>query len=114
MSNGSIVQSIGAVVDIEFPRDRMPHVYDALVLEADPSNRLIEQGLTFEVQHQLCERVGRTLALGSSYGLNGCMQVRNTGEGIKVHSARPPLEDTTSVMEEWIDEGGPIKTDERR
>jgi len=47
MSTGSIVQSIGAVVDIAFPREGMPLVYDALVLEADPTNKLVEQGLTF-------------------------------------------------------------------
>src|ERR1700739_2865278 len=84
MSKGSIVQSIGAVVDIEFPRDRMPLVYDALVLEADPTNKLVEQGLTFEVQQQLGDGVVRTIAMGSSDGLKRGMKVRGTGEGIKV------------------------------
>ena len=49
MTTGTIVQCIGAVVDVEFPRDAMPHVYDALVLEHDAGNKLVEQGLTFEV-----------------------------------------------------------------
>jgi F-type H+/Na+-transporting ATPase subunit beta len=114
MSNGSIVQSIGAVVDIEFPRDQMPLVYDALVLEADPSNRLVEQGLTFEVQQQLGDGVVRTIAMGSSDGLKRGMQVRNTGEGIKVPVGPATLGRIMDVLGRPIDEGGPIKTDERR
>ncbi len=111
---GNIVQSIGAVVDIEFPRDQMPHVYDALVLEADPSNRLIEQGLTFEVQQQLGDGVVRTIAMGSSDGLKRGMQVRNTGEGIKVPVGAATLGRIMDVLGRPIDEGGPIKTEERR
>ena len=111
---GTIVQSIGAVVDIEFPRDQMPHVYDALVLEADPSNRLIEQGLTFEVQQQLGDGVVRTIAMGSSDGLKRGMQVRNTGEGIKVPVGAATLGRIMDVLGRPIDEGGPIKTEERR
>jgi F-type H+-transporting ATPase subunit beta len=57
MSIGKIVQVIGAVVDIEFPRDEMPKVYDALVLEKDENNKLAEEGLTFEVQQQLGDGV---------------------------------------------------------
>jgi F-type H+/Na+-transporting ATPase subunit beta len=114
MSNGSIVQSIGAVVDIEFPREHMPLVYDALVLEADPSNRLVEQGLTFEVQQQLGDGVVRTIAMGSSDGLKRGMQVRNTGEGIKVPVGTATLGRIMDVLGRPIDERGPIKTDERR
>ena len=69
MSKGTIVQCIGAVVDVQFPRDQMPKIYDALVLEADASNKLDEQGLTLEVQQQLGDGVVRTIALGSSDGL---------------------------------------------
>ena len=69
MSIGQIVQVIGAVVDIEFPRDEMPKVYDALVLEQDKTNNLAEAGLTFEVQQQLGDGVVRTIAMGSSEGL---------------------------------------------
>src|SRR5271165_4119939 len=114
MSNGSIVQSIGAVVDIEFPREHMPLVYDALVLEADPSNRLVEQGLTFEVQQQLGDGVVRTIAMGSSDGLKRGMQVRNTGEAIKVPVGTATLGRIMDVLGRPIDERGPIKTDERR
>src|ERR671930_95585 len=67
--HGTIVQCIGAVVDVQFARDQMPRVYDALILEADPTNQLVEQGLTFEVQQQLGDGIVRTIAMGSSDGL---------------------------------------------
>jgi F-type H+-transporting ATPase subunit beta len=114
MSTGSIVQSIGAVVDIEFPRDGMPLVYDALVLEADPTNKLVEQGLTFEVQQQLGDGVVRTIAMGSSDGLKRGMKVRGTGEGIKVPVGAATLGRIMDVLGRPIDEAGPIKTEERR
>jgi F-type H+-transporting ATPase subunit beta len=113
-STGNIVQSIGAVVDIEFPRDQMPRVYDALVLEADPTNKLIEQGLTFEVQQQLGDGVVRTIAMGSSDGLKRGMKVRGTGEGIKVPVGTGTLGRIMDVLGRPIDEGGPIKTNETR
>jgi len=84
MSTGRIVQCIGAVVDIEFPREHMPQIYNALVLEADPSNKLVEQGLTFEVEQQLGDGIVRTIAMGSSDGLRRGMAVKDTGAGIKV------------------------------
>jgi F-type H+-transporting ATPase subunit beta len=62
MSNGNIVQCIGAVVDIQFPRDGMPRVYDALVLEESNEASFAEKGLTFEVQQQLGDGVVRTIA----------------------------------------------------
>jgi len=68
MAQGQIVQCIGAVVDIQFPRDQMPKVYDALQLQ-DSGSSLAEAGLTFEVQQQLGDGVVRTIALGSSDGL---------------------------------------------
>ena len=80
---GTIVQTIGAVIDIEFPRDAMPRVYDALVLE-DSDNRLAEKGLTFEVEQQLGDGVVRTIALGSSDGLQRGMKVRNTGAPLPI------------------------------
>lgn len=64
MSIGQIVQVIGAVVDVEFPRDAMPKVYDALILEQDENNTLAEAGLTFEVQQQLGDGVVRTIGHG--------------------------------------------------
>ena len=114
MSTGTIVQSIGAVIDIEFPREHMPHVYNALVLEADPTNKLVEQGLTFEVQQQLGDGVVRTIALGSSDGLKRGMKVRDTGEGIKVPVGAATLGRIMDVLGRPIDEAGPIKTEERR
>ena len=78
MSNGNIVQCIGAVVDIKFPREAMPKVYEALTLdEADSGNA--EAGLTFEVQQQLGDGVVRTIAMGSSDGLRRGMTVKPTG-----------------------------------
>src|SRR6201987_3836168 len=114
MSTGKTFQSIGAVVDIEFPRDQMPNVYNALVLEADPTNKLVEQGLTFEVQQQLGDGVVRTIAMGSSDGLKRGMSVRDTGEGIKVPVGTGTLGRIMDVLGRPIDEGGPIKTEERR
>src|SRR5512137_2624712 len=108
MSNGTIVQCIGAVVDIEFPREAMPRVYDALVLEADPGNRLVEQGLTFEVEQQLGDGVVRTIAMGSSDGLKRGMKVRNTGDNIKVPVGPGVLGRVMDVLGRPIDERGAI------
>jgi F-type H+-transporting ATPase subunit beta len=114
MANGQIVQCIGAVVDIEFPRDSMPHVYDALVLEPDENNNLVEQGLTFEVQQHLGDGVVRTIAMGSSDGLKRGMKVRGTGAGIQVPVGPGTLGRIMDVLGRPIDEVGPIKADERR
>jgi F-type H+-transporting ATPase subunit beta len=110
MANGQIVQCIGAVVDIEFPRNAMPHVYDALVLENDASNKLVEQGLTFEVQQHLGDGVVRTIAMGSSDGLKRGMQVRPTGHGIQVPVGPGTLGRIMDVLGRPIDEGGPIQS----
>ncbi|RAU60138.1 F0F1 ATP synthase subunit beta, partial [Enterococcus faecium] len=83
MSNGTIVQCIGAVVDIQFPRDHMPKAYGALT-QADESDSCAEKGLTFEVQQQLGDGVVRAIALGSSDGLRRGMSVANTGAPISV------------------------------
>ena len=83
-AQGTIVQCIGAVTDIAFPRDAMPHVYDALVLEEDATNPLAEKGLTFEVEQQLGDGIVRTIALGSSDGLRRGMKVANTGKPVSV------------------------------
>jgi F-type H+-transporting ATPase subunit beta len=114
MANGHIVQCIGAVVDIEFPREAMPHVYDALVLEPDTSNKLVEQGLTFEVQQHLGDGVVRTIAMGPSDGLKRGMAVRGTGAGIKVPVGPGTLGRIMDVLGRPIDQVGPIKSDERR
>jgi len=112
MSNGNIVQCIGAVVDIKFPRDGMPKIYDALVL--DETSAFSEAGLTFEVQQQLGDGVVRTIAMGSSDGLRRGMKVKNTGAAISVPVGSGTLGRVMDVLGRPIDERGPILSDERR
>ncbi|MCB1727262.1 MAG: F0F1 ATP synthase subunit beta, partial [Gammaproteobacteria bacterium] len=76
MSTGNIVEIIGAVVDVQFPRGDMPKVYDALKIES--------VGLTLEVQQQLGDGVVRTIAMGSTDGLRRGLDVVNTGAAIQV------------------------------
>ena len=114
MSIGQIVQVIGAVVDIEFPRDQMPKVYDALILEKDEKNSLAEEGLTFEVQQQLGDGVVRTIAMGASEGLQRGMKVRSTGAGISVPVGPKTLGRIMDVLGRPIDNCGPIGEEERR
>ena len=114
MSIGQIVQVIGAVVDIEFPRDAMPKVYEALVLEKDESNTLAESGLTFEVQQQLGDGIVRTIAMGSSEGLQRGMKVTSTGTGISVPVGPKTLGRIMDVLGRPIDDAGEIGEDERR
>jgi len=113
MSNGTIVQCIGAVVDIQFSRDNMPHIYEALTL-ADESSSFAEKGLTFEVQQQLGDGVVRTIAMGSSDGLRRGMAVAKTGKPISVPVGTATLGRIMDVLGRPIDEAGPIATDERR
>jgi F-type H+/Na+-transporting ATPase subunit beta len=114
MSQGQIVQCIGAVVDIQFPRDSMPKVYDALRLMPSESNKLVEQGLTFEVEQLLGDGVARTIALGSTDGLQRGMAVSGTGEPIQVPVGAGTLGRVMDVLGRPIDERGPILGDERR
>jgi F-type H+-transporting ATPase subunit beta len=113
-AQGTIVQCIGAVTDIAFPRDAMPRVYDALVLEEDAANTLVEKGLTFEVEQQLGDGVVRTIALGSSDGLRRGMKVASTGKPISVPVGQATLGRVMDVLGRPIDERGPIATAERR
>ena len=113
MSDGKIVQVIGAVVDIEFPRDKMPNVYDALVLEKDEKNTLAEEGLTFEVQQQLGDGLVRTIAMGSSEGLQRGMAVKALGHGIEVPVGPKTLGRIMDVLGRPIDEAGPIGEEKR-
>ncbi|MDX9886155.1 F0F1 ATP synthase subunit beta [Thauera sp.] len=113
MSQGTIVQCIGAVVDIQFPREAMPKVYDALKLE-DAADSFAEAGLTFEVQQQLGDGVVRTIALGSSDGLRRGMKVSSTGKPISVPVGHGTLGRIMDVLGRPIDEAGPIETDELR
>jgi F-type H+-transporting ATPase subunit beta len=111
---GTIVQSIGAVIDIEFPREQMPNIYDALVLEESGEGGLVEKGLTFEVEQQLGDGVVRCIALGSSDGLRRGMKVKSTGEPIAVPVGKGTLGRIMDVLGRPIDEKGPIKSEERR
>lgn len=113
MSQGTIVQCIGAVVDIQFPREAMPKVYDALKLE-DASDSFAEAGLTFEVQQQLGDGVVRTIALGSSDGLRRGMKVGNTGTQISVPVGHGTLGRIMDVLGRPIDEAGPIQSEQLR
>jgi F-type H+-transporting ATPase subunit beta len=113
-AKGTIVQCIGAVIDIEFPRDSMPRVYDALTLDEDANNPLAEKGLTFEVEQQLGDGVVRTIALGSSDGLRRGMKVSNSGKPIMVPVGTATLGRIMDVLGRPIDEAGPIPTEERR
>jgi F-type H+-transporting ATPase subunit beta len=113
MSQGTIVQCIGAVVDIQFPRDAMPKIYEALKLE-DVADSFAEAGLTFEVQQQLGDGVVRTIAMGSSDGLRRGMKVASTGDPISVPVGHGTLGRIMDVLGRPIDEAGPIETDELR
>jgi F-type H+/Na+-transporting ATPase subunit beta len=113
MNQGLIVQCIGAVVDIQFPRNALPKIYEALTL-VDAGTSLAEKGLTFEVQQQLGDGVVRTIALGSSDGLRRGMAVAATGKGIEVPVGSATLGRIMDVLGRPIDEAGPIGTDERR
>ena len=113
MNQGKIVQCIGAVVDIEFPRDQMPKVYDALTLQADAGS-IVESSLTLEVQQQLGDGVVRTIAMGSSDGLKRGMAVVNTNNPISVPVGAGTLGRIMDVLGRPIDDAGEIKCDERR
>ena len=113
MSQGKIVQCIGAVVDIEFPRDQMPRVYEALQL-ADAGTSTAEAGLTFEVEQQLGDGVVRTIAMGSSDGLRRGMLVNATGKGICVPVGKGTLGRIMDVLGRPIDDAGEIQCEERR
>jgi F-type H+-transporting ATPase subunit beta len=106
MVEGEIVQCIGAVVDVQFERENMPNIYDALVLEGSE--------LTLEVEQQLGDGVVRTIALGSAEGLRRGMQVKNSGAPISVPVGKGTLGRIMDVLGRPIDEAGPVKTDEKR
>ena len=114
MSVGQIVQCIGAVVDIQFPRNAMPRIYEALTLEPSSVKSFAEEGLTFEVEQQLGDGVVRCIAMGSSDGLRRGMNVKGTGAGISVPVGAATLGRIMDVLGRPIDEQGPIKTEERR
>ena len=103
MADGKIVQCIGAVVDVEFPRDAMPKVYDALKMDGSE--------LTLEVQQQLGDGLVRTIALGSSDGLRRGMVIQNTGLPIRVPVGAATLGRIMDVLGNPIDEAGPVNAE---
>ncbi|MCW4454478.1 F0F1 ATP synthase subunit beta [Flavobacterium sp. MXW15] len=100
MSQGKIVQIIGAVVDVEFPRESVPKVYDALKVE--------NTEITLEVQQQLGDGVVRTIALGSTDGLKRNLVANNTGRAISVPVGPGTLGRIMDVLGRPIDEAGPV------
>ena len=114
MSNGNIVQCIGPVVDIQFPRDKMPSIYDALTLVDSGEKSFAEKGLTFEVQQQIGDGVVRAIAMGASDGLRRGMEVVSTGKPISVPVGPATLGRIMDVLGRPIDDAGPIATEERR
>ncbi len=105
MSSGKIVQIIGAVIDVEFPREEVPKIYDALTVT--------ERGLTLEVQQQLGDGVVRSIAMGSSEGLARGLSVSNTGHPITIPVGEETLGRIMNVLGEAIDEKGPINARQR-
>lgn len=104
MNLGTVVQVIGAVVDVEFPRDQVPRINDAL--------KLVDADLVFEVQQQLGDGVVRTIAMGTTDGLKRGVKAMNTGEPIKVPVGKKTLGRIMDVLGRPIDEAGPIDADE--
>ena len=104
MSNGTVTQIIGAVIDVEFPKDNLPKVYEALTVD--------ETGLVLEVQQQLGDGVVRTIAMGASEGLKRGASVSNTKQAIAVPVGEGTLGRIMNVLGEPIDEKGKIDSDE--
>ncbi len=105
MSSGTTVQVIGAVVDVEFPTEHIPHIYDALVID--------DAEITLEVQQQLGDGVVRTIAMGSSEGLKRGMSVTNTGAPISVPVGEKTLGRIMDVLGKPIDNAGEIGAKEQ-
>lgn len=103
MSVGKVSEIIGAVVDVEFPRDAVPKIYDALKIK--------ENDIVLEVQQQLGDGVVRTIAMGSTDGLRRGLAVDNTGHPILVPVGQPTLGRIINVLGAPIDEAGPIKAE---
>ncbi len=105
MSSGNIVEIIGAVVDVEFPRDSVPSIYDALLVD--------DAGLTLEVQGQLGDGVVRTIAMGTSDGIRRGVSVSNTGAPISVPVGQGTLGRVMNVLGEPVDEAGPVSAEKK-
>ncbi len=102
--SGKIVEIIGAVVDVEFPRTDVPKIYDALIV--------VDTRLILEVQQQLGDGVVRTIAMGTTEGVRRGLLVENTGKPITVPVGKNTLGRIMNVLGEPIDEAGPIQTEQ--
>src|SRR5688572_20940246 len=105
MNHGKIIQIIGAVIDVEFSREKVPNIYDAL--------QLVDQDLILEVQQQLGDGVVRTIAMGTSEGLRRGLKVANTGDPITVPVGKKTLGRIMDVLGKPIDNQGPIDAPEK-
>ncbi len=105
MSSGKVIQVIGAVIDVEFPRDSIPYIFDALVVD--------EAGLTLEVQQQLGDGIVRCIAMGVSEGIKRGLSVTSTGKGISVPVGTKTLGRIMNVLGEAQDELGEVESEER-
>ncbi|MEW5790658.1 MAG: F0F1 ATP synthase subunit beta [Pseudomonadota bacterium] len=103
--SGHIVQIIGPVIDVAFPRENVPHVMDAL--------KINESGLTLEVQQQLGDGVVRAIAMGPTEGMKRGLEVTNTGAPISVPVGKGTLGRIMDVLGDPVDEAGPVQTEQR-
>ena len=104
-ATGKVTEVIGAIVDIEFPSDAVPKIFDAV--------RIDDHDLILEVQQQLGDGVVRTIAMGTTDGLRRNVKARNTGKPIQVPVGKATLGRIMNVLGEPIDNKGPIDTTDR-
>ena len=105
METGKVVEIIGAVIDVQFPREAMPNIFDALLIE--------EGDLTLEVQQQIGDGIVRTIAMGTTDGLKRGLDVKNTGAPISVAVGDKTLGRIMNVLGQPVDNAGPIKADKK-
>ena len=105
METGKVVEIIGAVIDVQFPREAMPNIFDALLIE--------EGDLTLEVQQQIGDGIVRTIAMGTTDGLKRGLDVKNTGAPISVPVGEKTLGRIMNVLGQPVDNAGPIQADKK-
>ena len=105
METGKVVEIIGAVIDVQFPREAMPNIFDALLIE--------EGDLTLEVQQQIVDGIVRTIAMGTTDGLKRGLDVKNTGAPISVPVGDKTLGRIMNVLGQPVDNAGPIKAEKK-
>jgi F-type H+-transporting ATPase subunit beta len=105
METGKVVEIIGAVIDVQFPREAMPNIFDALLIE--------EGDLTLEVQQQIGDGIVRTIAMGTTDGLKRGLDVKNTGAPISVPVGDKTLGRIMNVLGQPVDNAGPIKAEKK-